>query len=167
MLDWIGILKTLIGSLVALCNISDNPLKRAYQHQHSQNPMSSSRPVVDDEPVPGPSSKTSLSYISSDYSFPNKFVGYGICRSYDKDNLELHIITPLSEEQLREVNAIICAAPVGLPAQLIVGKRRAPYQVRPPYIAARGKGAKITATGKKHHVHGKRAAYLAIKNNLL
>ncbi len=139
-LDWEGILRTLIGNLVALCLFPRDVTQK-------------------DQPKTFISSCTSLDIV-------NNFIGYGICRGYDKTTEELLIVTPLSTIQLNQVNIIISAGEVGLPLPLGGGgKKNSQQSSSSLYVSGQQQG--LNAGGKKYFVPGKKSTHNVLKNSLL
>lgn len=158
-LNWDGVLRTLIGNLVALCQLSEEDLLRARKVPNCSQPYQMEAEEETQIGVHEPS-KAFISSCSSLANIP--YIGYALCRGYNKTTDELFLVTPLSTEQLEKVNTIICAGQVGLPVPLL-GDKAISSSSRPhSYIS----GSKVNASGKKYFVPGKMSSHNPLKNSL-
>lgn len=142
-LSYNGILTTMNGNLVALCEMPD----------------------ANFETVEG----TQRKFIAKAKKYTNNCLGYGIVRAVDRQGGTLYVVTPVNETDiLLKVNVILAGGTVGLPVHFYANPAGANNSsVEVPYLMNRSEGTSTLHSAAKKFFVPKRVTHSVLKNCVL
>jgi hypothetical protein len=111
-------------------------------------------------------SSSSKKFISTCTPIDNDCLGYGICRAYDKTKNFLYFLTPIPPQELKQVNAIICAGGIGMPLALMTGGGKNNAKAGGHYLSCSGGGGgrSLDAPNQKKYIPGKKVTHSVLKD---
>jgi hypothetical protein len=145
-LNFEGMIKAILGNLVALCGIPEECLVTA----NAQDSADTIR----------------ARFYNQCHLLPNTFYGYGVIRAYDAEAKILHVVTPADIVVLKEnVNCIIVAGTIGLPTEFYTAGSGTNYET--PYVLnLQGTQSRLNVAGKKYFAP-KKVTHSVLKGSLL